>query len=567
KGFVYGVDYIKGLDIIRTVDETETFNLAFCYKCRKIIVAGVGDNCNKMMIQNPNLEVAYFVDNDPLKIGAFYYGKAVRAFDALRDEVLGEFVVVATPGEHHALKAQLMNMGLGFGTDFYFYDERNTSYTMDAIENTLVYYLANRKGIPVSAAIIGANPSADLLFKEQYFNEVMIDFVVDCQNNTDEYALFLGKQVKPLAALESYRGICVVTDANMQIFSALSSYGFTPGVNCFVYKSIYAPDISLSTLLFQTITDDSKKYSCNITERVLSIGESGISLCCGALKLPYARNLTHLSLVAATMSPVIRIAWLSTVNQTFCFCRDDCFQSFAKESDILNYYNFPEAKEYYYTLSYDRSCNLVCRHCRNERFVLRHNKRTELLHQEVLNSLPLMRRAVSSSNGEVFFSRYWSDIFLSKNPHRERIDLFTNGLLFTFENWMKLKQMYSEISLSFSIDAVTEEVYRAVRGGDFQTLLKNIEFAADLREKKELAFLGMNFLIQKENFRQMKDFVVFARKYRADIIRFRKILNFGTYTPNEFIDIDVTDSRNEYNAQYMKIISDPIFSMDDISLR
>lgn len=97
--------------------------------------------------------------------------------------------------------------------------------------------------------------------------------------------------------------------------------------------------------------------------------------------------------------------------------------------------------------------------------------------------------------------------------------------------------------LTVSVDAATKETYERIRrNGNFDVLQKNMEFAADLRRKGELSYFRMNFVVQRENYREMIPFVQWGERLNVDEVFFTKILNWGTYTPEEFSQVSMMES-------------------------
>ena len=97
--------------------------------------------------------------------------------------------------------------------------------------------------------------------------------------------------------------------------------------------------------------------------------------------------------------------------------------------------------------------------------------------------------------------------------------------------------------LTVSIDAVTKETYeQKIRcGGNLEQLKKNMKFASELRKKGELCYLRMNFVVQRNNYKEMIPFVQWGEELGVDEIFFTKILNWGTYTDEEFENVSMME--------------------------
>ena len=65
----------------------------------------------------------------------------------------------------------------------------------------------------------------------------------------------------------------------------------------------------------------------------------------------------------------------------------------------------------------------------------------------------------------------------------------------------------------------------------------------------------MNFVVQKENFRQMRDFVELAERMQADEVSFRRIRNFGTFSIDSLIENDVFLEENPHYEEAVQTLS------------
>ena len=65
--------------------------------------------------------------------------------------------------------------------------------------------------------------------------------------------------------------------------------------------------------------------------------------------------------------------------------------------------------------------------------------------------------------------------------------------------------------------------------------------------------LRLRMVVQKDNFAQMEDFYHMAQNFSADLVEFSTILNWGTYSNDEFSDIDVFDSKHPMNNEALEM--------------
>lgn len=191
----------------------------------------------------------------------------------------------------------------------------------------------------------------------------------------------------------------------------------------------------------------------------------------------------------------------------------------------------------YASITGDPRCNLACPSCRKEKIV-----KLDAYGEELLGRLDatLKKHAATiqimklAGDGEVFFSPYLRDLLQSAGdrsrfPALRQIDLITNGLLCTPEAWERLRPGTDLIKrISVSIDAGTAEVYRTVRGGDWDRLVKNLEWMGEMRRQGKIEDLTLRFVVRKENFRTIPDFVKLAERVGADSVDLSQFVEWRT---------------------------------------
>jgi MoaA/NifB/PqqE/SkfB family radical SAM enzyme len=218
-------------------------------------------------------------------------------------------------------------------------------------------------------------------------------------------------------------------------------------------------------------------------------------------------------------------------------------------------------------LGYDRSCNLYCRSCRSHIVHLRDEelKKARIIQEKIFHSdLEKVERIIVSGHGDPFGSKLYRELLLrldSKQFPSLKIRLFSNGILFTPNLWNKLHKIHSGIDeVYISVDAARKETYEKLRrGGKFDILVKNLAFIGQLRRNNDIAFFRLSFVVQKDNYREMKQFVNMGEKYGADVVYFSQIRNWGTYTPTQFAGVAVHESDHPEHAELVRTLQDPSF--------
>ncbi len=317
---------------------------------------------------------------------------------------------------------------------------------------------------------------------------------------------------------------------------------------------------------------DAPKYTipCDYTKKALSIKAHGnVMACCSSVGLSLG-NYLYTSIEEVLRGIQAQLICLSINNRTYSFCGDMCFMFREKkycldnENDIKGNprknISLREIKDFNVQLGYDRSCNLACPSCRDHRITKPEDstRLMEMMHDEVKRMCLKKPRNMRIGNGELFFSPYYKDIIFNHYENDE-IALISNGMLFTPENWSHLENRYKKISLEVSIDAINQDTYKKLRGGDLLRLRRNMEFASALRKEGKLNKFSISFVIQVENFREMIGFVEYGRSINADLIHFMKLNNWGHIPADKFIEMDVYDEKNVNHREFMEILNNPIF--------
>jgi len=145
--------------------------------------------------------------------------------------------------------------------------------------------------------------------------------------------------------------------------------------------------------------------------------------------------------------------------------------------------------------------------------------------------LPTLERVVWQG-GEVFLLDYFSGLFEKAASCKQlKQTIITNGLLIN-EKWAE-KLARDNVALTYSIDAVTSDLYEDIVGGGakFEDLLRSINLVNAYRKKHDChkdPFNKMttilNVVVMDSNYRQLEEFIDFARQYQFDEVQLVPIL-------------------------------------------
>jgi MoaA/NifB/PqqE/SkfB family radical SAM enzyme len=224
----------------------------------------------------------------------------------------------------------------------------------------------------------------------------------------------------------------------------------------------------------------------------------------------------------------------------------------------------------------DPTCNLTCPSCRTKdtysdsKYIMDGKK----IHNRIIADAKYyvnLEELVVSGNGDPFASHIYRDLLENINIYelpKMKVFLTTNGQLFTPENWEKLKNIHGRVrGVNVSIDAASSETYHLLRrGGQFEKLLRNLEFVSELRQNGQIGTFDISFVAQKDNYKEMEEFIRLGRQFKVDIIRFNLVRNFGHLSESEFADKAVYLEGHPEYTDFINIINKPIFRGKDVEM-
>jgi MoaA/NifB/PqqE/SkfB family radical SAM enzyme len=214
---------------------------------------------------------------------------------------------------------------------------------------------------------------------------------------------------------------------------------------------------------------------------------------------------------------------------------------------------------------FDQSCNLSCPSCRTQTIMETvHGKAIfniqKRLENEALSDARLLYITGSGDPfGSPFFRRWLQTMSRSAMPKLERIFLHTNGLLWTRRIWESIPGDTRALirGAMISIDAATPQTYAVNRrGGDFKTLLDRLAFISELREHGPLEYLEIHMTVQANNYKEMPQFVELGRRHGCDRVGFHQLLDWGTFSPQEYASRAVHFAKHTEHASFLATLSD-----------
>lgn len=215
---------------------------------------------------------------------------------------------------------------------------------------------------------------------------------------------------------------------------------------------------------------------------------------------------------------------------------------------------------------FDQSCNLSCPTCRDHLIMetahgdaIRNIQKR--LETEALTDARLLYITGSGDPfGSPYFRRWLQTMDRAAMPKLERIHLHTNGLLWTPRIWGSIPAETRALvkSATISIDAARAETYAENRrGGEFATLLKRLAFIGDLRRNGPLEYLEIHMTVQLNNFEEMPAFVELGRRHACDRVSFHQMLDWGSFSPDEYAARAVHHPRHRRHADFLAMLQHP----------
>ncbi|MCR4813189.1 MAG: hypothetical protein K5879_00010 [Lachnospiraceae bacterium] len=331
---------------------------------------------------------------------------------------------------------------------------------------------------------------------------------------------------------------------------------------------------TMASLYMRAVYFDKRQNGClcDTPLKTLWIGPKGTTRLCGCpdyldISLGNAGVTDCRGIWESTLAGIIR---LSVINNTYTFCSRDLCRKFNANEDgteLLRRKDISENTDHpdIIKIANDYTCNLHCPSCRKS-IHAKNDEKTEreidACTQALLKSgwLEKTDSLVIGASGETFLSPSYRRILYDGIVKRNSISVMTNGTLFTPQEWEKMEGKYDSLRFSVSIDAATKGTYEKVRcGGNFDRLMKNMEFLSGLRKEGKVDEVIVNMIVQKANYKEIPDFIRWAKKLGFDGVYLSHIWNWGTFTEDEFENnVSMFDKNGNMKPELARILEDPV---------
>lgn len=257
-------------------------------------------------------------------------------------------------------------------------------------------------------------------------------------------------------------------------------------------------------------------------------------------------------------------------DQTFKYCRPEAcpfIQNNELEEISSEEYENRKKDSYYPTIinmAYDFVCNQSCETCRKSVFVppSGYDEQMYTIQEKLAPYLNTAKRITASGHGDPFASKYMMSVLENLHPTEPDCSflLETNGVFFDEEHWERIKHLEKfRIELVVTINSFDPFTYRHIsRGGNYEKMMRNLDFMTLLRKNGNIAHLTNTLVIQDRNFREIPSFIRRSfKEYAFDQVILRPVYQWGTMDEEVYWFKDVLNPCHPYHAEYLEILQDP----------
>lgn len=235
-----------------------------------------------------------------------------------------------------------------------------------------------------------------------------------------------------------------------------------------------------------------------------------------------------------------------------------------EQQDKLDKYEEGTLKPEIIQFSFDRSCNLKCPSCRVDfitstgKTLKKVEKTIEEIEEQLSDSIKTL---YITGTGDPFtspsFRNFLRNFDKKRYPVLNNIHLHTNATKWNPKMWESMKGIHPYVkTCEISIDAGTKDTYenKTRLGGNWDELLENLKFIKTLPKLKKVK---VSFVVQQANYKEMETFYdlmtsIFGNKV---LVYFGKIINWGTFSEEEFKNHKVWDETHPEFEQFVQEVN------------
>ncbi len=178
-------------------------------------------------------------------------------------------------------------------------------------------------------------------------------------------------------------------------------------------------------------------------------------------------------------------------------------------------------------------CNLSCRMCGGSKGKLKYIKAEQL--ETIINHIPSVELLTFvSGNSEPLLNPDFVDILDIVNKRKINVQIVSNTHFLTEKVVNKLVLLDSCVDYNVSLDAVSEEMYKEVRGASIEPVIKNLEYLKEQRDKYKNNNIDLSLLMvgMSDNIEELPKMVKLAKSLNAYRIKVDHMT--GVAEPGDF---------------------------------
>lgn len=560
---------------------------------KKIVIYGSGRYPKDFLYVFDAIKVSYYVDDEE-------HG-SVKSYQVLCGEEQNTVFVILCKYDEKIAQDNLNRIGLRKGVDYI--SAAALFYKLDFP----IADIAKRKNVYVyGTGDVSHHFFHDFVEKNP---EVEIVGCVDGDLTKKGKTFFRRPIYMPDEVLNDENNFFIIASTlyYQEIKENLLKHGKKEGTDFVPYHAI---NQRASWMMRETVYDVPRlDYVCpKPFQDAALMGEGRLSVCAGIRDVVnWDVPMFYTSFGRVWHSNIMKVLRLSMINGTYTFCdeqkcdlkrgcgkrmidTDELHYSLAREKEQIDSiaqmdtlprdfvfrssnYEMKE-KEYPDVLmcSFDRTCNLHCPSCRRERYIA-DGKQEEVLQAfaERIEAelLPHVNRLKVAGDGEVFASRVYKGIIFNSELAKQirQIGILSNGTLLTPSNLDRLVGNYESVKVFVSMDGCTKETAEKLRAGaSFERWKENMRYLGQKREEGKVDFLAFNFVVQRDNYLEMPEYVRMCLEFHADGIKFSRIKKMGEHSEEEYERMNMFDSYGNMKPELEKVVQDEIFKRPEVHL-
>lgn len=263
-------------------------------------------------------------------------------------------------------------------------------------------------------------------------------------------------------------------------------------------------------LLQRGPSGNSYRNTCHVVKNNITIDSNGncfICNCDGWLPVPVGQVDEFDSFESVFESDIAQYLQKDIADKKYTYC----------STELCGVAHEDVSAEPSLYINIDDSCNLQCPSCRIEKVMHTNGEQYDKKLQQIETIVQWLHKTeqeldiIMSGNGDPLASLICRPLLKNWPLNKHRLTLHTNGLL--IEKQLKNQPVLDQVKqFRISIDAGSAEVYAKVRvGGNWETLIRNLDFVSTLNKPTELIFT-----VQNNNINDLENFCRLVEHYKFD---------------------------------------------------